>query len=76
MAKAGDITNGLCHCVNVLGSALPTEEFINWFDDSSSHVTYRAVLTRTETVSAVDIEQWEGHSKHHTDRKYILIEYT
>ena len=53
---------------------LPTDEFINYFDGSSSHVTYRAVLTRTETVSAVDIEQWEGHSKHHTDRKYILIE--
>ncbi len=67
MAKASGITNrlsqgveGLCACG--FSPSLLTDEFINCFDGSSSHVTYRAVLTGTETVSAVElislIEQW------------------
>ena len=67
MAKATDITNrlsqgveGLCACG--FSPSLLTDEFINCFDGSSSHVTYRAVLTGTETVSAVElislIERW------------------
>ena len=67
MAKASDITTrlsqgveGLCACG--FSPSFLTDEFIDCFDSSSSHVTYRAVLTRTETVSAVElislIEQW------------------
>ncbi len=67
MAKATDITNrlsqgieGLCACG--FSPSLLTDEFINCFDGSSSHVTYRAVLTGTETVSTVElislIERW------------------
>ena len=66
-AIASGITNrlsqgveGLCACGFI--PSLLTDEFINCFDGSSSHVTYRAVLTATETVSAVElislIEQW------------------
>ncbi|XP_064386204.1 uncharacterized protein LOC135334805 isoform X2 [Halichondria panicea] len=67
MAKASGITTrlsqgveGLCACG--FSPSLLTDEFINCFDGSSSHVTYRAVLTGTETASAVElislIEQW------------------
>ncbi len=67
MAKASGITTrlsqgveGLCACG--FSPSLLTDEFINCFDGSSSHVTYRAVLTGTENVSAVElikeIEQW------------------
>ncbi len=66
-AIAGGITNrlsqgvkGLCACG--FSPSLLTDEFIDCFDGSSSHVTYRAVLTGTETVSAVEfislIKQW------------------
>ena len=51
---------GLCACG--FSPSLLTDEFINCFDSSSSHVTYRAVHTGSETVSAVElislIEQW------------------
>ena len=67
MAKASDITTrlsqgveGLCACG--FSPSLLTDEFIDCFDISSSHVTYRAMLTGTESVSAVEvislIEQW------------------
>ena len=66
-AIAGGISNrlsqgveGLCACG--FSSSLLTDEFIDCFDSSPSLVTYRAVLTGTETVSAVEflslIEQW------------------
>ena len=66
-AIAGGITTrlsqgveGLCACG--FSPSLLTDEFINCFEGSSSHVTYRAVLTGSETVSAVElislIEQW------------------
>ncbi len=66
-AIAGGITTrlsqgveGLCACG--FSPSLLTDKFIDCFDGSSSHVTYRAVLTGTETVSAVElislIEQW------------------
>ena len=66
-AIASDITTrlsqgveGLCACGFI--SSLLTDEFINCFDGSSSHVTYRAVLTGTESVSTIQLarlmEQW------------------
>ena len=52
MAKASGITTrlsqgveGLCACG--FSPSLLTDEFINCFEGSSSHVTYRAVLTGT-----------------------------
>ncbi len=61
MAKATDITNRLSQGVEFSPSLL-TDMFINCFDGSSSHVTYRAVLTGTENVSVVElislIERW------------------
>ncbi len=67
MAKASGITTrlsqgveGLCACR--FSPSLLTDEFINCFDGSSSHVTYRAVLTGTESVSTIQLarlmEQW------------------
>ena len=67
MAKASGITTrlsqgveGLCACG--FSPSLLTDEFINCFDGSSSHVTYRAVLTGTESVSTIQLarlmEQW------------------
>ncbi len=67
MAKASDITTrlsqgveGLCACG--FSPSLLTDEFINCFDGSSSHVTYRAVLTGSESVSTIQLarlmEQW------------------
>ena len=51
---------GLCACG--FSPSLLTDEFINCFDGSSSHVTYRAVLTGTESVSTIQLarlmEQW------------------
>ncbi len=62
MAKAtDDITNRLSQSVGFSPSLL-TDEFINCFDSSSSHVTYRAVLTGTETVSAVELISLIGRS--------------
>ena len=66
-AKASDITTrlsqgveGLCACG--FSPSLLTDEFIDCFEGSSSHVTYRVVLTGTENVSAVELisltEQW------------------
>ena len=61
MAKAGDITNRLSQGVGFSPSLL-TDEFIDCFEGSSSHVTYRAVLTGSENSSVVElislIEQW------------------
>ena len=60
-AIAGDITNRLSQGVGFSPSLL-TEEFIDCFEGSSSHVTYRAVLTGSENSSVVElislIEQW------------------
>ncbi len=66
-AKASGITTrlsqgieGLCACG--FSPSLLTDEFINCFDGSSSHVTYRAVLTGSESVSTIQLarlmEQW------------------
>ncbi len=70
---AGDITNRLSQGVGFNPSLL-TDEFINCFDGSPSHVTYRAVLTGTETASAVKliflIEQWIG------DTRNIIVQST
>ncbi|XP_064386180.1 sushi, von Willebrand factor type A, EGF and pentraxin domain-containing protein 1-like isoform X2 [Halichondria panicea] len=66
-AKASGITTrlsqgveGLCACG--FSPSLLTDEFINCFEGSSSHVTYRAVLTGTESVSTIQLarlmEQW------------------
>ncbi len=60
-AIAGDITNRLSQGVGFSPSLL-TDEFIDCFEGSSSHVTYRAVLTGSENSSVVElislIEQW------------------
>ena len=70
---AGDITNRLSQGVGFSPSLL-TDKFIDCFDGSSSHVTYRAVLTGTETVSAVElislIEQWIS------DTRSIIVQST
>ncbi len=51
---------GLCACG--LSPSLLTDEFSNYFDGASSHVTYRAVLAGSETVSTIQLarlmEQW------------------
>ncbi len=60
-AIAGDITNRLSQGVGYSPSLL-TDEFIDCFEGSSSHVTYRAVLSGSENSSVVElislIEQW------------------
>ena len=65
--KTDDITNSLTQgiesqCACGLNSSLILNPFIVCFDDSPSHVTYRAVLTRTESVSTIQLarlmEQW------------------
>ena len=60
-AKATDITNRLSQGVE-FSSSLLTDEFIDCFEGSPSHVTYRAVLTGSENSSVVEliflIEQW------------------
>ncbi len=43
----------LCDCG--FNSSYLSEEFINCFNNSLDHVTYRAVLTKTENVSIVNI---------------------
>ncbi len=67
MAKASDITNKLSQAVDELcgcgfSPSLLSEEFIDCFVDSPDHVTYRAVVTGTESVSVVEIasliEEW------------------
>ncbi len=56
----------LCGCG--FSTSLLSEEFIDCFDDSPDHVTYRAVVTGTESMSVVEIasliEEWvsEGGS--------------
>ena len=51
---------GLCACG--FSPSLLTDEFINCFEGSSSHVTYRAVVTGTESVSTIQLsrlmKQW------------------
>ncbi len=65
--KTDDITNSLTQgietqCACGFNSSLVLNPFIICFDDSPSHVTYRAVLTGTESVSTMQLarlmEQW------------------
>ena len=65
--KTDDITNSLTQgiesqCACGFNSSLILNPFIVCFDDSPSHVTYRAVLTGTESVSTIQLatlmEQW------------------
>ncbi len=60
IAKVSDIANqlsqsveGLCGCG--FSPSLLSEEFVDCFDDSLDHVTYRAVVMGTESVSVVNI---------------------
>ncbi len=60
VAKASDIANKLSQGVEELcgcGFSISylSEEFVDCFDDSPDHVTYRAVLMGTENVSVVNI---------------------
>ena len=59
-AKASDIASQLSQSVEELcgcgfSSSFLSEEFIDCFDDSPDHVTYRAVLMGIENVSTVNI---------------------
>ena len=59
-AIADDIANRLSQGVEKLcgcgfSSSYLSEEFVDCFDDSPDHVTYRAVLMGTENVSVVNI---------------------
>ncbi len=65
--KTDDITNSLTQgieslCACGFNSSLILNSFMVCFDDSPSHVTYRAVLTGTESVSTIQLarlmEQW------------------
>ena len=65
--KTDDITNSLTQgiesqCACGFNSSLILNPFIVCFDDSPSHVTYRAVLTGSESVSTIQLarlmEQW------------------
>ncbi len=65
--KTDDITNSLTQgiesqCPCGFNSSLILNSFMICFDDSPSHVTYRAVLTGTESVSTIQLarlmEQW------------------
>ena len=65
--KTDDITNSLTQgiesqCACGFNSSLILNPFIVCFDDSPSYLTYRAVLTGTESVSTIQLarlmEQW------------------
>ena len=65
--KTDDITNSLTQgiesqCACGFNSSLILNSFMVCFDDSPSHVTYRAVLIGTESVSTIQLarlmEQW------------------
>ena len=65
--KTDDITNSLTQgiesrCACGFNSSLLLNSFIVCFDDSPSHVTYRAVLSGSESVSTIQLarlmEQW------------------
>ncbi len=65
--KIDDITNSLTQgiesqCACGFNSSLISNPFIVCFDGSPSHVTYRAALTGTESVSTIQLarlmEQW------------------
>ncbi len=65
--KTDDITSHITQSIESLcacgfSSSLISNSFIVCFDDSPSHVTYRALLTGSESVSAIRlariIEQW------------------
>ena len=65
--KTDDITNRLTQgietqCACGFNSSLVLNPFIICFDDSPSHVTYRAVLTGSESVSTIQLaklmKQW------------------
>ncbi|XP_064386500.1 CUB and sushi domain-containing protein 3-like isoform X1 [Halichondria panicea] len=58
--KTDDITNSLTQgiesqCACGFNSSLVLNPFIICFDDSPSHVTYRAVLTGTESISTIQL---------------------
>ena len=65
--KTSDITNELSHRVDELcqcgfNTSLISRPFIRCFENSPNHVTYRAVLSSSETISALMIfsfiDQW------------------
>ena len=65
--KTDDITNSLTQgiesqCACGFNSSLILNSFMVCFDDSPSHVTYRAVLTGSESISTIQLarlmEQW------------------